>query len=177
MKMFVLTVKEMEIKMLKKDLKDGMVVELRNGQRYLLINNRMLDLGGFVRLTNYSEDLKNENSKGYDIVKVYEIEIAYSLTDIFKDANLTLTWERKEYELTDKEVEVLKELNTLGFNWIARDYDDELNAFTRKPKCRYEMWYAEKGYSNLINNDKTLFSFIQWIDNEPTKIDDLLKGV
>lgn len=174
--MFVLTVKEMEIKMLKKDLKDGMVVETRNSQRYLLSSNRMLDLGGFIRLTNYSEDLKNENSKYYDIVKVYEIEIAYSLTDIFKDANLTLIWEREDIKSADKEVEILKALNTLGYTYIARDKNGKLYAYENKPEKRTNFWLSYYRYY-LIKKDEDLFNFIKWEDADPTNIDDLLKGV
>lgn len=163
--------------MRKQDLVSGMILETRNGKRYLFVNGNIVNFDGYVMFSNYSEDLKNELVKNCDVVKVYEIEIAYSLTDIFKDANLTLIWERKEYELTDREIEVLKVLSLLGYEWLARDENDGLYTYVGKPEKRTNCNYWNGASLVRLRKIESLFKFVKWTDDEPTKIDDLLKGV
>lgn len=72
------------------ELKEGMIIECRNGCRYLLRqvngeligsnNNRYIDL-------QYNED--------YDIMKIY-ISDAFVLSKVFNDEYLDCIWERKE---------------------------------------------------------------------------------
>lgn len=88
----------------KMELKEGMIVECRNGDRYLLRNvrdelilsankgwnectydNNFIDIG---------EDAKEFNGD-YDIMKIYESK-AYVLEDLFNNNYLTCIWERKE---------------------------------------------------------------------------------
>lgn len=81
----------------------------------------------------------------------------------------------KEIKLTDKEVEVLRVLSLLGYQWLARDEDNRLYTYIRKPENRVGYWFG----SGLLYLKKveTSFDFIQWEDEDPTKIDDLLNGV
>ena len=72
------------------------------------------------------------------------------------------------------EIDVLKALKTLGYEWLARDKDDELNAHKIKPNKNNETFWATKLYLTT-RIDNNLFTFIKWSDEEPTKIDDLLK--
>ncbi len=84
----------------KDDLKDGMVVEQRNGKRFLVIADRVVDELGYNTLEGYGDDLKDiqceENA--FDIVKVFRIKnrSVKSLEEIFEDSCLDLIWERKE---------------------------------------------------------------------------------
>lgn len=159
--------------MKKSDLKSGMVVELRDGKRYLFINNEMLGVDGFLRFSSYYENLKNKIVKDYDVLKVYKTNQLKSLQNILEDEYLSLIWERKEYELTQEQIKILKALKTLGFNWIARDKDTNLYGYNTKPKKLIDVWNI--GSSLMPLDFLTVgFDFIKWSDDEPTKIDDLL---
>ena len=76
--------------MTKKDLKERMVVETREGNRYLVCGNSIIRDKGYCNLYDYSENLTTEFSS-LDIVKVYE-EVG-TLEEI-TDPNLPLLWER-----------------------------------------------------------------------------------
>ena len=68
---------------------------------------------------------------------------------------------------------LLKQLRNEGYNYLARDENGDLWAFRVKPEKEDDSWDAETDYhSNIIYNDN--FPEIQWTDDEPTKITDLL---
>lgn len=85
------------------ELKVGMIVECRNGERYL-VRQMYDDLFGsnntrYINL-HYDEELEelNENKfseKDFDIMKVY-ISNAFVLSKLFDDDCLKCIWERKE---------------------------------------------------------------------------------
>ena len=84
----------------KMELKEGMIIECRNGNMYLLKEQRGKLIGsnfnGWIKLS-YDEEL-NENEyfdEEYDIMKIYESN-AYVLEDLFNNNYLTCIWERKE---------------------------------------------------------------------------------
>lgn len=83
--------------MTKNDLKDGMIVELRNGDKRLILLNKFYKLTGekIVNADSFENNLKHNKYKNLDIIKVYNTE-GYNLTNIFFQDNLTLIWERKE---------------------------------------------------------------------------------
>lgn len=92
----------------KADLKDGMVVEQRDGNRYLVLGERFVNKSGYNQIIGYENDLKwNSVYAGGDIVNVYRI-IPGSLEcieEVFCDDNLELIYERKESkELTVEEM-------------------------------------------------------------------------
>lgn len=102
----------------KADLKDGMVVEYRDGDRRLVINECLVGKDAHYELSAYNENLKNEYP-GLTIMKVFKICRRAILGDILDDDNLELIWERKEpkkmtveemrkklEELTGEEIEV-----------------------------------------------------------------------
>ena len=86
------------------ELKEGMIIECRNGNRYLLRNVR----GDLILSANQgwaecvydnnfidiAEDAKAFNGD-YDIMKIYESK-AYVLEDLFDNNYLDCIWERKE---------------------------------------------------------------------------------
>lgn len=96
---------EDELKLLKNeftksDLKNGMIVELRNGFRGIVINDNLI-LGNklYSELLDYNDDLSikyNLNGNDLDIVKVYTVWSYMGFEDYLKDDNLELIWERKE---------------------------------------------------------------------------------
>lgn len=105
----------------KADLKDGMVVEQRDGDMYLVLAGMVVRKRGYNRIGDYDDDLKCAGYTGGDIVKVYRITPGSlgCIEDVFIKGNLKLIWERKEpkkmtveemrqklKELTGEEIEV-----------------------------------------------------------------------
>lgn len=105
----------------KADLEDGMVVEQRDGDMYLVLAGMVVREREYNRIVGYTDDLKWAGYKGGDIVKVYRITPGSlrCIEDVFIKNNLELIWERKEpkkmtveemrkklEELTGEEIEV-----------------------------------------------------------------------
>lgn len=82
----------------KADLKDGMVVEQRDGDMYLVLAGLLVRKRGYNCIGDYGDDLKVAGYAGGDIVKVYRItpESFRCIEDVFIKSNLELIWERKE---------------------------------------------------------------------------------
>ena len=106
----------------KADLRDGMVVEQRDGGMYLVLAGTAVGKGEHNSIVGYTDDLKWAGYKGGDIVKVYRITPGSlrCIEDVFIKNNLELIWERKEpkkmtveemrqklEELTGEEIEVM----------------------------------------------------------------------
>lgn len=91
------TLKEKIKTMTKSDLKNGMVVELVDGSRALVINGLLVFEDGYQGLSSYKDDLtiKPFNNE-MQINKVFKSKL-YNLCDVLVD-NLTLIWEREEKE-------------------------------------------------------------------------------
>lgn len=84
--------------------------------------------------------------------------------------------------LSKKEIRVLKALHILGFEYIARDNDEDslLFAYYSKPVKKQSYWHHNEDTTwSFIDHsyciDSYLFSFIQFEDEKPTVIKDLLK--
>ena len=92
--------------MTKNDLKDGMIVELRKGEKRLVLYTKLLSLNGYDNISSYTEDLKHKNYNDYDIVKIY-IGQAYRIDEIFK--NVSLIWERKEKSEAELKLEQIQQ--------------------------------------------------------------------
>ena len=106
----------------KADLRDGMVVEQRDGGMYLVLAGTAVGKGEHNSIVGYTDDLKWAGYKGGDIVKVYRITPGSlgCVEHVFIKCNLELIWERKEpkkmtveemrkklEELTGEEIEVV----------------------------------------------------------------------
>ena len=95
-------------KFTKGDLRDGMVVELANGNRYLVLGENFINKIGYLCISDYSDGLDmNTEPYNWNVNKVYKSS-AYSTDFIFKDEYLTLIWERPQkttpIEMTLEEV-------------------------------------------------------------------------
>lgn len=144
----------------KSDLKDGMVVEYRNGKRRLVLNNRLIGKDGYYELNKYKEDMKVEESSERDIMRVFKIVITTTLSRIFHIENLELIWERKEVkrmtaeemrqkleEITGEKIEIEPSRGEM----MARLYqycDECSNCYT---KCSIKRECRTKG--NFFNYD------------------------
>ena len=106
----------------KADLKDGMVVEQRDGGMYIVLAGTTVGKGEYNSIVGYTDGLKWAGYKGGDIVKVYRITPGSlgCIEDVFIKSNLELIWERTESkkmtveemrkkleELTGEEIEVV----------------------------------------------------------------------
>ena len=155
--------------MKKSDLKYGNVVETRNGHKLLL--NKIygepilifLNCKGFILLDSFDIELKDGfNVESGDIIKVYK---DYTCKE--------LLWERKENpKLTEDEKVVLRNLPK-KYKWIARDKSDWIFLYKEKP-IKLKISWSGCMYTTLPF--KHLFQFIQWEDEEPYSIEELLKG-
>lgn len=105
----------------KANLKDGMVVEQRDGGMYLVLAGTAVGKGEHNSIVGYTDGLKWAGYKGGDVVKVYRITPGSlgCIEDVFIKNNLELIWERKEpkkmtvkemkqklEELTGEEIEI-----------------------------------------------------------------------
>ena len=78
----------------KTDLRDGMVVEYKNGKRRLVIADMLIGKDGYLTLESFRQNLENIKFMEHTIVKIYKIKDAITLNHIFDDYNLELIWER-----------------------------------------------------------------------------------
>lgn len=79
--------------MTKSDLENGMVVEFRNEEQRLVLNEVFIEMYYHNYISDYEDNLKHKFNYYKDIMKVYKAN-ALSLKGIFH--NMTLIWERKE---------------------------------------------------------------------------------
>lgn len=80
----------------KADLKDGMVVKHRNGDKRMVISEALIGEDGYSDRNCFREDLTDRYFKDLDIVGVYAIKEYSNFADMLSDYNLELIWERKE---------------------------------------------------------------------------------
>ena len=79
--------------------------------------------------------------------------------------------------ITREEYGWLNTYRSEGFRWIARDKDKGLYVYTTEPEKRECEWRTTKLNSSGVYNDDgyRLFRYIKWEDEEPTRIDDLIR--
>ena len=154
--------------MKKSDLKNGNVVETREGKKYLYHcknSDKFLNLddNGFLRIRDFDKNLKSiYDLNEFDIMKVYK---DYTCKE--------LLWERKEKpQLTEDEKVILKNLPK-EYKWIARDLSGMVYIFIERPEKGQAIWY---GCGRPMTTFDHLFQFIKWEDEEPYSIEELLKG-
>lgn len=114
--------------MKKSDLKDGMVVKLRDGDKFLVINNRLLNKEKWGYVGNYNDDLTDRCIRELDIMNVYNTN-GLCLDDIFCDEVLELVWERKEDTPVDK-------LSELFRNNCIENKNGNCNKFNTCSDCK-----------------------------------------
>lgn len=151
------------------DLKFGNIVELRNGERYVLgvfgVHEFFISLnnGICIEIEKNNDDLTNKHFNSFDIIKVYK---NYTCQE--------LLWERKEKpKLTDVEKIILMNADK-HLKYIARDKNGSLYVYQNKPIKRYNEYWGD-GSCGRDFCFKHLFLFINWTDEEPYLIEDLLE--
>lgn len=149
--------------MKKKDLVAGKhMVQYRNGNvRFVGEYGILLDsTGSYMNaLNSYDESLLfNNGGKLLDIVAVYEVN---------------RVWKREDPTITEDEKAILRNL-PVNYEWIARDEDSRLYIYLDKPEKREDAWMGKLDHRSL-GALSLLFGMVRWEDDEPWKIDDLLK--
>ena len=96
---------ELERVFTKADLKDGMVVEHRDGKRHLVLGERLIGVRTWRYIRDVHDDL-NDTTESLAIDKVYQTK-GYNLQNLFDNNQIVLIWERTEpiKEMTIEEIE------------------------------------------------------------------------
>lgn len=156
-------------------LEEGLkIAEFESEEKKVKKTKKVFDLGLFV--TDRKQKRSNEEIK--NLIQDWALE-CHGLTEeeMSKINKATVeSWMKEvevDVELTEHEIEVLKALEVLGFNWIARDCDNTLFAYVSKPFKKGA--YFECNGGNNTGLEKDLFEFVSWQDEEPTSIDELKK--
>lgn len=89
----------------------------------------------------------------------------------------SIKWLYEEYKepikLTQAEKTILENMDK-KWKWIARDKCGELFVYTNKPKKDENLWRDGECAGRTCFNH--LFQFIQWSNDEPCNIEELLKN-
>ena len=98
--------------MKKSDLKNGMVVEVRNGKRFLIVSNWGIGKDSCIKLNGlvgYDENLYDINGDStFDITKIY-ISSGRTFKNLFNNERLILIWEREEKpKLFEEDKQIIK---------------------------------------------------------------------
>lgn len=140
------------------DLKDGMMVEVRKGAKYLALGNKLIGINDYFPLTYYNEDLTHMNGlKEWDIIKISEVVSGDTFSEIFIKTQIEL-WVReeiREYRLGLED----------GFDTIRDAISDGYNAITYTStrlvpyiKTETGKMYIEKGdYIHIKGKNKNLY--------------------
>lgn len=91
-----------EEKTLKKLLTERRVVELRNGDRYLVVGEFLMGENDYFIKDDFTSDLANRGLRKFDIVRIYE-EIPRIGALHYKE--LGIIWEREPKKMTKEEIE------------------------------------------------------------------------
>lgn len=171
--------------MKKSDLKNGMIVECRNSNLYIVIKNfevcKYTYDGIFLPYPNvcsfdfpnhfdeYNDNLLVIDSvmDGHDIMKIYHRENISS-------NKMVLLWERKEIKLTDDEKAILRNLPK-EYEWIVRDSSKTISVHAEEPTKGIGFWHSRSKIA-ILELFEHLFLFIKWEDEKPYNIKELLEN-
>lgn len=169
--------------MKKSDLKNGMIVECRNGKKYLVVKDfevyghthdgifwgyyNLCSHVGYNCFDEYDDNLlvTDHTINEYGIMKIYYI-------DYVPSNELLLLWERKEVKLTDDERKLLEVLYNQGLRWMVRDCNASISFFKEKPTNEEGHWDTRFDSFYTATN---MFSFIAEEDYGVWDIKELLE--
>lgn len=78
------------------EIEDGMVLEHRNGARYVYMENPYPDFVCIQSLDYLRFDLTSRYGRNFDVVKIHRPKSIKGKKSTVKDDNLLLIWERIE---------------------------------------------------------------------------------
>lgn len=119
--------------MKKKDLKAGMVVQTRKGERYVVLDETINNMDRYFPLCYYNEDLKYRNGLSeWDVVKVFTSDFSSIPEMLDNKHQLSPIWEREE----DDRKEVPSQLEYLKGLWnMFFDENDIPKTICANIKC------------------------------------------
>ena len=88
--------------------------------------------------------------------------------------------EPQKRELTEDEMNILKAYKALGYTYIAVDNIGYVCVYVNKPRRGERAWFARPGdfgTTAVCETKKFFGGIVSWEDEEPAKIEDLLKEV
>lgn len=80
---------------------------------------------------------------------------------------------KKPVKLSKFEYEYLKVAKENEYNFIARDINNKLYGFSKRPKKRNITWDSCDDYECMF---ESMFKFVKWEDEEPYNIDEILSN-
>ena len=91
-------------------LKDKMIIELRNGNRFIMIDGCAVGKSTYCSLEYIKYDLTSKTNEDFDIVKIFEVKTPITFIGILDNPG-KLIWEREDTkEITVEEAaRMLKE--------------------------------------------------------------------
>lgn len=118
---------------------------------------------------------ESDNNSVYDKIKKLELAINI-LNGKYKIIKLP-----KKKQWSEEEIKIAKACKTLGYNWLARDKDQTLFGYYKKPKLQRILSDGLTTICWAPNNDsmygeilKNHFPNIKWEDEEPTAVDEII---
>lgn len=156
--------------MKKSDLKDGMVVECRDGSQGLVISNKILFRTEFDDFNDYTDNLKSiYHERGYDVVKIYDDrEKANSLFYLLENPK-NIIWERKDKEIDWSKVSKWTKVqvrNSEEQQWLNRYY---LGLSSKDDKPYGVTHYDEFVYTNSNDCFTFVYKYIRLYDENDLK--------
>lgn len=86
-----------------------------------------------------------------------------------------------ENKYSEIEVEIAKTLLKKGYEWIARDKDDDVYAYCTRPVKEGNAWLQEDDLLLLMSGDARgvipIFDGIRWEDDEPVRLRDIVPKI
>ena len=137
-------------KFTKSSLKCGDLIVYRCGAFEVIDEEKL----SFIK-ERYDEELRQLDRR-LDIMRVYRYPV----------------WKREEPTITADEKIILRNVDS-KYKYIARDNNAGLYVYCERPEKRYCYWWSSD--SGNISSFGHLFKMVKWEDEEPWKIEDLLK--
>ena len=122
---------------LKEELYNGLVVELRNGSKYLFLNGVFMEDIHYTDIDYYDDELKHITNQNLDVMGIYTTK-GKSMKCLLSDFNLNLVWKRAPYN----------ELYKL-FKNVCNEDTDRCVKFENCDECRASYIYEHK---DIIKN-------------------------
>jgi len=136
---------------------------LEEGKKYEDKNNKydtylyQIKNGELIAMSKWSGLVEKVHFGNWDIDSMLEAEFVEVKSKI---------------KLTETQRDILKGKIAEGYNWIARDKDDDINFYTENPSKDDAEWWMELG--GEYAKSRMEFDFLSWEDEEPTNIKEFL---
>lgn len=150
--------------MIKSELKNGMIVKLRDDSLMVVLDNRLVEVDVHLNLNNYSDTLEYYSTTEYDIVAIYvqvkEGGFVFADLDDKNYKYLELIWKRVEIELTEDMKTLLRLLPQDEFHYLTRNdtsqgmvilHATHPNFFTPNGMWTSDFEYPFRLYSHVFN--------------------------